>query len=38
VAREVELGAIPPDAGLADTVAARLAVANPRYFDVVPGQ
>ena len=36
VAREVELGAIPPGAGLADTVAARLAVANPRYFDTTP--
>jgi hypothetical protein len=33
VAREVELGTIPPDADLADGVAARLAVANPRYFD-----
>jgi len=41
VAREVELGTIPPEAGLADgvtasladSVAARLAVANPRYFD-----
>ena len=32
VARELELGAIPADAGLADAVAARLAVANPRYF------
>jgi aminoglycoside phosphotransferase (APT) family kinase protein len=32
VARELELGAIPPQAGLADTVAARLAVANPKYF------
>jgi aminoglycoside phosphotransferase (APT) family kinase protein len=36
VARELELGAIPPEAGLADGVAARLAVANPRYFDVAP--
>jgi hypothetical protein len=36
VAREVELGAIPPQAGLADTVAAKLAVANPRYFDLAP--
>jgi aminoglycoside phosphotransferase (APT) family kinase protein len=33
VAREVELGTIPPEADLADGVAARLAVANPRYFD-----
>jgi aminoglycoside phosphotransferase (APT) family kinase protein len=32
VARELELGPIPPDAGLADTVAARLAVTNPGYF------
>jgi hypothetical protein len=32
VARELELGAVPPGTGLADTVAARLAVANPRYF------
>jgi aminoglycoside phosphotransferase (APT) family kinase protein len=58
VAREIELGAIPPHAGpadghvspadrhaalaggvaakLADSVAARLAVANPRYFDTAP--
>jgi aminoglycoside phosphotransferase (APT) family kinase protein len=36
VARELELGAIPPDADLADDVAARLAVANPRYFDTTP--
>ena len=36
VARELELGPIPPEAGLADTVAAKLAVANPRYFDVAP--
>jgi len=34
VAREIELGAIPPGAGLADTVAAKLAVANPKYFEV----
>jgi aminoglycoside phosphotransferase (APT) family kinase protein len=32
VARELELGAAPPDADLAAGVAARLAVANPRYF------
>jgi aminoglycoside phosphotransferase (APT) family kinase protein len=32
VARELELGAVPPDADLAAGVAARLAVANPRYF------
>jgi hypothetical protein len=36
VAREVELGAIPPEASLADGVAARLAVANPNYFDTTP--
>jgi aminoglycoside phosphotransferase (APT) family kinase protein len=33
VARELELGPLPPDASLADNVAARLAVANPRYFE-----
>ena len=33
VAREVELGPPAADAGLADAVAGRLAVANPRYFD-----
>ncbi|HEX9030327.1 MAG TPA: phosphotransferase [Streptosporangiaceae bacterium] len=32
VARELELGPLPADAGIADEVAARLAVANPRYF------
>jgi aminoglycoside phosphotransferase (APT) family kinase protein len=32
VARELQLGPLPADAGLADVVAARLAVANPRYF------
>jgi aminoglycoside phosphotransferase (APT) family kinase protein len=32
VARELELGTMPPDADLAAGVAARLAVANPRYF------
>ena len=36
VARELELGAIPPEATLADNVAARLAVANPNYFDPAP--
>jgi aminoglycoside phosphotransferase (APT) family kinase protein len=36
VARELELGAIPPEALLADAVAAKLAVANPRYFDPAP--
>jgi aminoglycoside phosphotransferase (APT) family kinase protein len=36
VSRELELGPLPPDAGLADEVAARLAVANPRYFGPEP--
>jgi len=36
VARELELGAIPTETGLADQVAARLAVANPGYFDPAP--
>jgi aminoglycoside phosphotransferase (APT) family kinase protein len=36
VARELELGAIAPEAELADVVAARLAVANPRYFEPFP--
>ncbi len=36
VARELELGPLPPEAGLADNVAARLAVANPRYFETTP--
>jgi aminoglycoside phosphotransferase (APT) family kinase protein len=36
VARELELGAIPPELGLAGSVAARLAVANPRYFEPTP--
>jgi aminoglycoside phosphotransferase (APT) family kinase protein len=36
VARELELGAIPAGSGLADDVAARLAVANPKYFDPAP--
>jgi hypothetical protein len=36
VAREIELGAIPSDAGLAGTVAAKLAVANPKYFETTP--
>ncbi len=35
-ARELELGPIEPDADLADRVAARLAVANPKYFDSAP--
>jgi hypothetical protein len=36
VARELELGAIPAGTGLADTVAAKLAVTNPGYFDTTP--
>jgi aminoglycoside phosphotransferase (APT) family kinase protein len=32
VARELELGEIPPETELASSVAAKLAVANPRYF------
>jgi hypothetical protein len=32
VARELELGPIPPETELASNVAAKLAVANPRYF------
>jgi len=36
VARELELGPLPPAASLADSVAARLAVANPRYFETAP--
>ena len=36
VLRELELGSVPPTADLADAVAARLAVANPKYFDSPP--
>jgi aminoglycoside phosphotransferase (APT) family kinase protein len=36
VARELELGPLPPETGLADGVAARLAVANPGYFAAPP--
>jgi aminoglycoside phosphotransferase (APT) family kinase protein len=36
VARELELGPAPDGADLADAVAARLAVANPRYFGTGP--
>jgi aminoglycoside phosphotransferase (APT) family kinase protein len=41
VARELELGTfradtVLADKGLAETVAARLAVANPKYFDTLP--
>jgi aminoglycoside phosphotransferase (APT) family kinase protein len=32
ISRELDLGPLPADAGLADKVAARLAVANPKYF------
>ena len=32
VARELELGPVSDELSLADAVAARLAVANPRYF------
>jgi aminoglycoside phosphotransferase (APT) family kinase protein len=37
VARELELGAIPPETELASSVAAKLAVANPGYFGTAPG-
>jgi aminoglycoside phosphotransferase (APT) family kinase protein len=37
VARELELGPVPEDTDLARGVAARLAVANPRYFGTPPG-
>ena len=33
VLRELELRSVPPDADLAGLVAARLAVANPKYFE-----
>lgn len=36
VLREMEAGSLPPDADLAGVVAARLAVANPKYFDSPP--
>jgi aminoglycoside phosphotransferase (APT) family kinase protein len=36
VTRELNLGALPPDADLASQVAARLAVANPKYFESPP--
>ena len=32
VARELDLGPLPAQASLADEVAARLAIANPKYF------
>jgi aminoglycoside phosphotransferase (APT) family kinase protein len=36
VARELELGSVPDDIDLAASVAARLAVVNPRYFTAPP--
>ncbi len=36
VGRELELGPLPPGSDLASAVAARLAVANPNYFDTAP--
>lgn len=36
VARELELGPVSPGQSLAEQVAARLAVANPGYFDAPP--
>jgi len=36
VLRELDAGAPPPDADLAEAVASRLAVANPKYFDSPP--
>jgi aminoglycoside phosphotransferase (APT) family kinase protein len=36
VAREIELGGLPPGADVAAQVAARLAVANPKYLDTPP--
>ena len=36
VARENELGVVTPGADLAAAVAARLAVANPKYFETTP--
>ena len=36
VARELELGTISAEAGLAGRVAAKLAVANPKYFETTP--
>ena len=36
VLRELAIGPFPPDADLAEVVAARLAVANPKYFDSPP--
>jgi len=36
VAREIELGPLPAEAELARSAAAKLAVANPRYFEPTP--
>lgn len=36
VARELELGPLPKETDLASTVAAKLGVANPRYFETTP--
>ncbi|MGE5291583.1 MAG: phosphotransferase family protein [Micromonosporaceae bacterium] len=36
VSRELELGPIPDETEIADGVAARLAVANPKYFEATP--
>jgi len=38
VAREIELGPAPAETELASNVAARLAVANPKYFNPMPPQ
>ncbi len=38
VARELELGPVPQETDLAGSVAAKLAVANPRYFGTPPRQ
>ena len=38
VARELELGPIPPDSHMAGNVAAKLAVANPKYFHTTAPQ
>jgi aminoglycoside phosphotransferase (APT) family kinase protein len=36
VTRELELGTVPRKTELADSIAAKLAVANPRYFETAP--
>jgi aminoglycoside phosphotransferase (APT) family kinase protein len=38
IAREIELGPVPAGTELARSVAAKLAVANPRYFEATPPQ